>query len=56
MKRELIANTEMDEYTVLCLVNKDNLADFVDIVKKELDQWNTIEITIPIRRLVCMID
>lgn len=56
MKRELIANTELDEYTILCLINKDTLEDFVDIVKKELDQWESIEITVPIRQLVCNIE
>jgi hypothetical protein len=50
------ANIELDEYQILCLINHENLTEFVDIIKKELDQWNTIEITIPIRRLVCMID
>ncbi len=50
------ANIELDEYQILCLINHENLTEFVDIIKKEIDQWNTIEITIPIRRLVCMID
>ena len=56
MKYKLRANVELDEYDVLCLINNDNLADFVDIIKKELAQWNTIEVTIPIRRLVCVVD
>ena len=56
MKYKLRANVELDEYDILCLIKKDNLADFVDIVKKELDQWNSIEITIPIRRMVCTVD
>ena len=56
MIRELIADTELDEYTILCLVNKDTWEYFVEIVKKELDQWESIEITLPIRRLVCTIE
>ena len=50
------ANVEMDEYEVICEVNRDTLEDFVAIVKKELDQWNSIEITVPIRQLVCTIN
>ncbi len=52
MKWELTANTELDEYTVLCLVNKDNLADFVDIVKDEIDMWQECEAVVTIRRLI----
>ncbi|UCB58825.1 MAG: hypothetical protein JSV67_00575 [Thermoplasmatales archaeon] len=56
MKWNLAADTELDEYTILCMVNKDNLSDFIDIVKKELDQWKSIEIIVPIRKLVCVVN
>ena len=50
------ANVELDEYTIICSVNYDTLEDFIDIVKKELDQWESIEITLPIRQLVLTIE
>jgi hypothetical protein len=56
MKRELIAKTELDEYTILCLVNKDTLADFIDIVKNEIDMWQECEAVVAIRRLICSIE
>lgn len=56
MKWNLAADTELDEYTILCMVNKDNLSDFIDIVKKELDQWKSIEIIVPIRKFFCVVN
>ena len=56
MKWNLTANTELDEYTILCLVNKDNLAHFIDIVKEEIDMWQECEVVVAIRRLVCSIE
>ena len=55
MKHEITdANIELDEYQILCLINHDNLTDFVDIVKKEIDQWNTVPVIVNVRRLVCV--
>lgn len=56
MKRELVADTELDEYTILCFVNKDTLEYFVDIVKKEIDMWQECEAVVTIRRLICTIE
>ena len=56
MKWDLTANTELDEYTILCLVNKDTLADFIDIIKKEIDMWQECEVVVTIRRLICPIE
>ena len=56
MKWELIADTELDEYTLLCLVNKDTLVDFIDIIKKEIDMWQECEAVVTIRRLICSIE
>ena len=50
------ANVELDEYTILCLVNKNNLEDFVDIIKKEIDMWQECEAVVTIRRLICFIE
>ena len=55
MKLELTADTEMDEYTVLCLVNKNTLEDFVDMIKAEIDMWQECEAVVTIRRLFCYI-
>ena len=49
------ANVEMDEYEVICIVNKDTLSDFIDIIKNEIDKWKEVEVTVPIRKLVCLI-
>jgi len=56
MKRELTADTELDEYTIICLVNKDTLEDFLNIVKKEIDMWQECEAVVTIRRLICSIE
>jgi len=56
MKRELIADTELDEYTILCLITKDTLTDFTDIIKKEIDMWQECKAVVTIRRLICSIE
>jgi hypothetical protein len=56
MEWKFAANTELDEYTILCMVNKDDLTDFVDLVKEELDQWQSIEIIVPIRKFFCVVN
>ena len=49
------ANVEMDEYEVICTVSKDTLLDFIDIIKNEINKWKEVEVTIPIRKLVCLL-
>ena len=56
MKWGLTADTELDEYTILCLVNRDTLEDFVDIVKDEMDMWQECEAVVTIRRLICSVE
>ena len=56
MKWELTADTELDEYTILCLVNKDTLEDFIGIIKGEIDMWQECEVVVTIRRLICSIE
>lgn len=50
------ANVELDEYQILCLINKGNLVDFVDMIKAEIDMWQECEVVVTIRRLVCSIE
>lgn len=56
MKWKLAANTELDEYIILCLVNKDNLLDFMDIIKEEIGIWKECEVIVSIKRLICSIE
>lgn len=52
------ANVELDEYQILCLVNKSNLSDFIEIIEKEVDKWDSdgwdIPIVVTIRTLICI--
>lgn len=48
------AKIEKDEYTCICSVTKETLDDFVDLLKKEIQQWKEVEVEIPIRRLICI--
>ena len=54
------ANVELDVYDILCAVNKDNLDDFIEIIKKEVDKWDSdgwdIPVIITIRSLICITD
>lgn len=56
MKWKLAANTELDEYTILCLVNRDNLLGFMDIIKEEIGIWKECEVIVTIKRLICFIE
>jgi hypothetical protein len=53
-----IANVELDQYEILCSVNKDNLDDFIELLKKEVKKWNSegwdIPVLITVRNLICI--
>ena len=50
------ANVTIDEYEIICTVNKDSLLDFIDIIKNEIEQWKQVEVIVTIRKLICIID
>lgn len=50
------ANVTMDKYEIICTVSKDTLPDFIDIIKNEIEQWKQVEVIVPIRKLICIID
>ena len=54
------ANVELDEYEILCSVNKDNLDDFIEILKKEVEKWESegwdVPVVVTIRNLICIVE
>lgn len=46
----------MDKYQIYCRVNKDNFDEFIEIVRNEVDKWDSdgwdIPITVTIRTLI----
>ena len=49
------ANVELSEYEIICTVNNETLDDFLSIVKGEINKWGELEITVPVRNLICLL-
>jgi len=51
------ANVELDQFEILCSVNKDNLDDFIKLIKEEVEKWDSenwdAPVTVIIRNLIC---
>ena len=52
------ADVQLDEYQIYCEVNKSNIDDFIDIIRKEVGKWDSdgwdVPVTVTIRTLICM--